>query len=74
ATVDLLEPEPQREVKNALSQVQMLYAQQTGGAAPEESSPPAASGDAPGGGTPPPAEGAGPAQKEPSRLWTPGSG
>jgi hypothetical protein len=37
ALVELLEPEPQAQVKNALSELQMLYAQHArgGGAAPE---------------------------------------
>ncbi len=57
ALVDLLEPEPQREVRNALSQVQLLYAQHTGEAPPAEAEP---------GGSRPP-------QERSSRLWTPGS-
>ena len=59
--VDLLEPDAQREVRNALSQIQMMYAQEAGVDAP-----------APGG----PAAGAAspaPAPKPPSGLWTPGS-
>ncbi len=60
--VDALDPEAQREIKNALSQVQMLYAQQAGegggGAPPEPGSTP---GPAPG------------AQRPSSGLWTPGS-
>ena len=63
ALVDMLEPEAQHEVKNALSQIQMAYAQ-LAGSSPAEA--PAASPSAPGGEpdgirTPPPG------------LWTPGS-
>ena len=56
--VDALDPEAQREIKNALSQVQMLYAQQAGGSAGE---PPAGPGPAGG------------AQRPSPGLWTPGS-
>jgi hypothetical protein len=65
ALVDLLDPEPQREVRNALSQIQVMYADQAGG---EAGPAPAAGGDAGTGegGAPPPGE-------QPSRLWTPGS-
>jgi hypothetical protein len=66
AIVDLLDPEAAQEVRNALSQLQMLYAKAAG-----ES----------GGGAPPPAGGGAPAggpepgiQKPPSGLWTPGQG
>ncbi len=73
ALVDMLEPEPQQEVRNALSQIQMLYARHAGG---EE--PPAAGGgpgpDEPGGpGAPEPGAGEGPGGRRPSGLWTPGS-
>jgi hypothetical protein len=65
ALVDLLEPEPQREVRNALSQIQVMYADQAGeggGPAPD------AAGEAPAGeGAAPPPGG------QPSKLWTPGS-
>jgi hypothetical protein len=71
ALVGLLEPEAEREVRNALSQLQLMYAEQTGeqGGAEQGSggSPPAAEGDA-----------AGPAEAQPgpkqSGLWTPGRG
>ena len=58
AMADHLEPEAQREVKNALSQLQMLYAQAAGGAGEPAD-------DAPSGGiqTPP----------KPG-LWVPGQG
>lgn len=68
ALIDLLEEEPQREVRNALSQVQMLYAQhsgeqpagEAGAAAPgEEPKGPSGPSQPPGGS---------------SKLWTPGSG
>ena len=61
--VDVLDPESQREIKNALSQVQVLYAQAAGtgepGAGPES------------GGEAPPA-GGGAGGQAPPRLWTPG--
>jgi uncharacterized protein (DUF2236 family) len=60
AVVGLLEPEAQEQVRQALSQVQMVYARESGG------------GETPGGsaeGGPPPPE----APKPPSGLWTPGS-
>lgn len=61
ALVDLLDPDAQREVRNALSQIQMMYAQEAGGGAPE------AGGPGPGPGSPPPPP------KPSSGLWTPGS-
>lgn len=67
ALVDLLDEGAQREVRNALSQLQMLYAQQAGGGAPGAGG----AGGAGGGG-----EGEGPQGSErpdSSRLWTPGS-
>ena len=67
--VDALDPEAQREIRNALSQVQVLYAQAAGegaaGPAPESGGGAASGGGA--GGTP---ESGGQA---PPRLWTPGS-
>jgi len=58
--VDVLDEESQREIRNALSQVQVLYAQAAG-----ESGEPAPGGPSgpstPSGGPPPP------------RIWTPGS-
>ena len=59
ALVDLLEPDAQREVRNALSQLQVMYAQEAG-----TDVPPASGGGSP----PPPAQGPGG-----SGLWTPGS-
>ena len=68
--VGALDEESQHEIRNALSQLQMLYAQQSGGSGggsggpgPDEGTPPAGGGTA-GGGTP---------GKAPPRLWTPGS-
>lgn len=67
AIADLLEPEPQREVRNALTQIQMLYAktagESAGGAAPAEGS-----GDGP-----PEADPGGP-KRPPPGLWVPGQG
>jgi hypothetical protein len=72
AVVDLLDPEQAEQVKNALSQVQVLYARQAEGGAEapaggaEEGSPGAGPGprttdtEAPGGG-----------RRPPSKLWTP---
>jgi hypothetical protein len=53
-------------VRDTLSRLQMVYAQQAGGQAP-----PAASGQAQPGEEPPKQEGAGPAQSS-GRLWIPG--
>ena len=61
ALVDLLEPEPQAEVRKALSQLQMMYAQESGGQA---SSAPGDEGSAGPASSPPPRS---------SGLWTPGS-
>jgi hypothetical protein len=70
--VGALDEESQHEIRNALSQLQMLYAQQSGeggegggggaGPRPGEGTPPAGGGA--GGGT---------SEKAPPRLWTPGS-
>jgi hypothetical protein len=65
--VEVLDPDSQREIKNALSQIQVLYAQAAGegeGAAPAGGAPPA-------GGSPGSGPGAG--GQAPPRLWTPGS-
>ncbi len=71
--VDLLEPEPQREVRNALSQVQMIYAQHVGETAAGDA-PPSASGGGPETQTGPGAGEAGGIHQPPPGLWTPGSG
>ena len=66
AVVDLLDPEPAKQVRGALSEVQMLYAKEAGGEggkAPEEGgeeAPPEPEQRPPGG-----------AQRGPSKLWTP---
>ena len=73
ALVDSLEEEPQREIKNALAQVQMIYAQHVGESGGGEDPPPGP-GEAPGTGQAPGPAGSGGAQKPPPRLWTPGSG
>jgi hypothetical protein len=74
AVVDLLEPEPQTQVRNALSELQMLYARHAGGEADEgeEGAPKPAGGeadtqggdDAPGADSPPKGE-------PPPGLWVP---
>jgi hypothetical protein len=69
ALVDLRDPEPQQEVRNALSQIQMLYAQQAGGA-PVGGDPQGGGGEGPGAGGQGPAGGP---EKPASGLWTPGS-
>jgi hypothetical protein len=73
ALVELLEPEPQAQVRNALSELQMLYARQAG----EGEAPPGPSE----GGERPPSEPAGepgaerPKGEPPPGLWVPpGSG
>ncbi len=65
AIADLLEPEPQREVKNALAQLQMLYARAAG--------EPGAGDAGPAAGEEPPAAAAdeGP-KRPPPGLWIPG--
>jgi hypothetical protein len=64
AVVDLLEPEAADQVRQALSQVQMLYARESRGG----------EGDDPGeSGGPPPPQSPPPQSPPPSRLWTPGS-
>ena len=79
AMVDLLDAEPAKQIRTALSEVQVLYARQAEGGEPERgdadgepSSEPA--GKPRGAGAPPqpapgPARGA--AQRPPSKLWTP---
>lgn len=73
ALVGMLEEGPQEEVRNALSQIQMLYSQHSSGGGPPEG--PGAGGGEPGG---PAGGGSGSGggegtQKPPSGLWTPGS-
>jgi hypothetical protein len=78
AVVDLLEPEAQAQVREALSELQMLYARAAGGSAPPEGGVPGASEEGgsaqPGEAAPgePPAGGAsgGPGRPGPG-LWVP---
>lgn len=63
ALVDLLDAEPQAQVKNALSELQMLYAQQSQGGGDE--------GPPEGGGAGDAAEQQRPQPQRPSGLWTP---
>ncbi|MGI9021040.1 MAG: hypothetical protein ACR2G3_10060 [Solirubrobacterales bacterium] len=81
ALVDLLEPEPQAQVRNALSELQMLYAQHSGGGGATEAGgrTPGGEGGTPAGGgaagTPerPPAPGRKPGGGDaPPGLWVPG--
>ena len=65
AVVDLLDDEPAKQVRGALSEIQVLYARHAGGGPVE----PEGGGDRPPGGREAPAgEGE---QRGPSRLWTP---
>jgi len=68
AVVDLLPPEPGEQVRNALSELQMLYAREAGGGAG-----PAAegAGGEPGGPAPASGGGEGGAPKRGPGLWTP---
>ena len=70
AVVDLLDPEPAKQVRAALSQIQVLYARQAGGGEP---GPEGDDGEQGGeGGAPPPEQPPQPgAQRGPSKLWTP---
>ena len=67
--VELLEPEPQAQVRNALSELQMLYAREAGGGE--------ADSEPPEGGPEPPAEPSagegppGPKGEPPPGLWVP---
>ena len=72
ALVDTLEPEAQAEVKNALAQVQMIYAQQIGETAAGDA-PPSAPGGGPDTEAGPGAGEAGGIHKPPPGLWVPGS-
>jgi hypothetical protein len=69
ALVDLLDPEPASQVRNALSELQMQYASAAGGGPPGP-------GDGEGGGgeadePPQPPPSSGPGGKPPPKLWTP---
>jgi len=72
ALADFLEPDAQREIKNALSQIRMLYAQHVGETAAGDA-PPSASGGGPATESGPGAGEAGGIHKPPPGLWTPGS-
>jgi hypothetical protein len=68
AVVDLLDPEPAKQVQSALSEVQMLYAKYAGETTPEGTAgAEGADRPEPKPETPP----TGGAQRGPSRLWTP---
>ena len=67
AVVDLLDEGPREQVREALSQVQVLYARDAGDGGPGEAGEAAAAVTA----QPPPPESAG--AEPPPRLWTPGS-
>ncbi len=69
ALAELLPEEAAKQVRNALSELQVLYAQAAGGEG--GGGEPGGEGP-PGGGPPPPPEG-GPGREPPPRLWTPGS-
>jgi hypothetical protein len=64
AVVDLLDDEPAKQVRSALSEIQMLYAKQAEGGPAE----PEGGAEAPGAEAPPSSRGA---PGGPSRLWTP---
>ncbi len=71
AVVDLLDPEPAKQVRSGLSQVQMLYAQHAGGG---EAEPAGGAERQTGEGQEPPAAEKPQrpaAQRGPSKLWTP---
>ena len=72
AVVDLLDPEQAEQVKNALSQVQVLYARQAEGG---EEEPSGGAQEAPPGAEPGPlttdTQAPGGGRRPPSKLWTP---
>ncbi|MGI9557701.1 MAG: hypothetical protein ACR2N5_07155 [Solirubrobacterales bacterium] len=69
ALVDLLEPEPAQQVRQALSEIQVMYANAAG----EDGAPPPAPSDPPASAPPPapPAQGGGQGPERPPGLWTP---
>jgi hypothetical protein len=71
ALVEILPEEPRTQIRNALSELQMLYAREAGGGRQEPPEREAEGG--PPGGEPPPSEPpTGPGRRQrPSRLWTP---
>jgi hypothetical protein len=79
ALADLLPAEAASQVRNALSELQVLYAQAAGGAEPAgEGGDSGSEGDPPGGGKGPPGAGeqppsaSDPPREPPPRLWIPG--
>jgi uncharacterized membrane protein YgcG len=76
ALVSLLPEEAAKQVRNALSELRVLYAQTAGdgGEAPEGGAEePGGGGGGPSGGGPQPPPAPGPRSEPPPRLWTPGS-
>ncbi len=81
ALADLLPGEAQKQVRNALSELQVLYAQAAGGEEPGSGGDggpgggggPGEGGGGPPGGGPPSPPSPGPRTEPPPRLWTPGS-
>ena len=74
AVVDMLEPEPAAAVRDALSELQMLYAREAGGAGPEDASGEPGEAAEPSPQPPPepsPESPAGDRGDLPPRLWTP---
>ncbi|MCB0864403.1 MAG: hypothetical protein KDB58_01715 [Solirubrobacterales bacterium] len=69
ALADQLDPDSQREIKNALSQIQMLYARAAGETAAGDAPAPSATPEAEGGA---PAGEAGGIHTPPPGLWVPG--
>ena len=67
AVLDLIEPGPREQVREALSQVQMLYAREARGGAQESDAP----SDAPGAPDDAGGEQAGGSGQRPSGLWVP---
>ncbi len=74
ALADLLPEEASKQVRNALSELQVLYAQAAGGEGGEGGAEGGGSGgEGPSGGGPQAPPAPGPRQEPPPRLWTPGS-
>src|SRR4051794_16738496 len=71
AVVDLLEPEPRKAVRDALSELQMLYAREASGAGGSEEGSEAGAQAAQQPQAQPRPEPANPRQEPPPRLWTP---
>ena len=74
ALADLLPEEASKQVRNALSELQVLYAQAAGDEGGEGGAEGGGSGgEGPPGGGPQAPPAPGPRQEPPPRLWTPGS-